>query len=85
MEDVVRQMMRHVRLSRCLQVQGLGASVAPLPSYPLVLRLYSLVATMPRFLGDEYTPAFLPGKFHGQRNLVGYSLWVCKELTQLSK
>ena len=23
---------------------------------------------------------FLPGKFHRQRNLVGYSPWVCKEL-----
>ena len=26
------------------------------------------------------TPVFLPGKFHGQRSLVGYSLWSCKEL-----
>ena len=26
------------------------------------------------------TPAFLPGKFHGQRSLVGYSLWGRKEL-----
>ena len=25
-------------------------------------------------------PVFLPGKSHGQRNLVGYSLWGCKEL-----
>ena len=26
------------------------------------------------------TPAFLPGKFHGQRSLAGYSLpWGCKE------
>ena len=25
------------------------------------------------------TPVFLPGKFHGQRSLVGYSLWGCKE------
>ena len=23
---------------------------------------------------------FLPGKFHGQRSLVGYSPWCCKEL-----
>ena len=23
---------------------------------------------------------FLPGEFHGQRSLVGYSPWVCKEL-----
>ena len=25
------------------------------------------------------TPVFLPGKFHGQRNLMGYSPWHCKE------
>ena len=25
------------------------------------------------------TPVFLPGKFHGQRNLAGYSPWGCKE------
>lgn len=59
LEDVVRQMMRHVRHSRCLQVQSLEASVAPLPSYPLVLGLYFLVATMPGFLGDEYGVSIL--------------------------
>ena len=26
------------------------------------------------------TPVFLPGKSHGQRSLVGYGLWGCKEL-----
>ena len=25
------------------------------------------------------TPIFLPGEFHGQRNLAGYSPWGCKE------
>ena len=25
------------------------------------------------------TPVLLPGKSHGQRSLVGYSLWGCKE------
>ena len=25
------------------------------------------------------TPVFLPGEFHGQSSLVGYSLWGCKE------
>ena len=25
------------------------------------------------------TPVFLPGESHGQRNLVGYSPWGCKE------
>ena len=27
----------------------------------------------------QLTPVFLPGKFHGQRNLVAYSPWGCKE------
>jgi len=26
------------------------------------------------------TPVFLPGKLHGQRSLVGYRPWGCKEL-----
>ena len=25
------------------------------------------------------TPLFLPGKFHGQKSLAGYSPWGCKE------
>ena len=28
----------------------------------------------------QSTPVFLPGEPHGQRNLAGYSPWVCKEL-----
>ena len=27
------------------------------------------------------TPEIFPGKFHGQKPLVGYSPWCCKELT----
>ena len=27
----------------------------------------------------QSTPVFLPGEFHGQRRLVGYSPWSCKE------
>ena len=27
----------------------------------------------------QYTPVFLPGKFHGQRSLMGYSPWGGKE------
>ena len=26
------------------------------------------------------TPVFLPGESHGQKSLVGYSPWSCKEL-----
>ena len=32
----------------------------------------------------QLTPVFLPGKFHGQRSLVGYSQWVAKSWTWLS-
>ena len=28
----------------------------------------------------QLVPVFLPGKFHGQRSLVGYSPWGCKDL-----
>ena len=28
----------------------------------------------------QLTQVFLPGEFHGQRILTGYSSWVCKEL-----
>ena len=28
----------------------------------------------------QLTPIFLPGKSHGQRSLVGYNPWTCKEL-----
>ena len=28
----------------------------------------------------QYSPVFLPGEFHGQKSLVGYSQWGCKEL-----
>ena len=38
------------------------------------------------FLGQEdalekgmTTPVFLPGEFHGQKSMVGYSSWGCKE------
>ena len=29
---------------------------------------------------QQSTPVFLPGEFHGQRSLAGYSPWGCKEL-----
>ena len=33
----------------------------------------------------QCTPVFLPGESHGQRDLVGYSLWGCKESDTLFK
>ena len=29
----------------------------------------------------QFTPVFLPGEFHGQRSLAGYSPWVTKSQT----
>ena len=34
--------------------------------------------------GMQPTPVFLPGEFHGQRNLVGYSPRIAKSWTRLS-
>ena len=30
--------------------------------------------------GNGNVPVFFPGEFHGQRRLVGYNPWGCKEL-----
>ena len=30
--------------------------------------------------GWQPTPVLLPGESHGQKSMVGYSPWVCKEL-----
>ena len=38
------------------------------------------VRKMPWRRKCQSTPILLPGKFHGQRSLVGYSPWGCKEL-----
>ena len=38
------------------------------------------VGKIPRRREWQPTPAFLPGKFYGQRSLVGYSPWGRKEL-----
>ena len=53
-----------------------------------VKNLPAMHMTLVRSLGQEDpserkwqpTPRFLPGEFHGQRILVGYSLWGHKEL-----
>ena len=54
----------------------------------MVKNLPAVQETCIRFLGWEGilwrrewqpTPAFLPGESHGQRIVVGYSPWGCKE------
>ena len=44
------------------------------------LELDSWVRNIPWERERQPTPIYLPGKSHGQRSLVGYSLWACKEL-----
>ena len=43
-------------------------------------RLHPWVGKIPWNRKWQPTPVFLPGKFHGQRSLVSYSPWGCKEL-----
>ena len=38
-----------------------------------------LVGKVPWERERQSTPAFLPGKFHGQRSLAGYSPWARKD------
>ena len=42
-------------------------------------RVLSLGQEDPLRRESESTPAFLPGEFHGQRSLAGYSSWGLKE------
>ena len=45
-----------------------------------------LIPGLGRYPGGENgkpTPAFLPGKFHGQTSLVGYNSWGCKKLDKI--
>ena len=43
-------------------------------------RFQSMIRKIPLRRERLPIPVFLPGKFHGQRSLVGYSPWGCKEL-----
>ena len=62
----------------------------PILSSPLVAQIVKnlpiMQETQVRFLGKEDsleksipTPVFLPEKFHGEKSLVGYSTWGCKQ------
>ena len=48
------------------------------------LRLDLWVRMIPWRRKWHCTPSFLPGKFHGQRSLAGYSPWSCKEAKELN-
>ena len=42
--------------------------------------LWHLIGKIPWRKEWQPTPVFLPGESHGQKSLVGYSSWSCKEL-----
>ena len=44
------------------------------------MRVQSLSHEDPLEKGNVTTPGFLPGESHGQRSLVGYNQWSCKDL-----
>ena len=44
------------------------------------LRFHLWVRTILWSRKEQSMPVFLPGKFHGQRSLAGYSAWSPKEL-----
>ena len=66
----------------CVSVLEPGAFLAA----QMVKNPLAVWETQVQFLGGQDpwrkewlpTPVFLPGEFHGQRNLVGYSPWGCK-------
>ena len=70
-------------MKRCKTLLIIGASLVA----QLVKHLPAMQETWVLSLGQEDllrrkwqpTPVLLPGKFHGWRSLVGYSLWSCKE------
>ena len=43
------------------------------------------IRKMPWRMEWQPTPLFLPGEFHGQRSLVGYNPWGCKELDTIEQ
>ena len=45
------------------------------------MQVLSLGQEDPLEKGMATTPVFLPGEFHGQRSLAGYSPWIHTELS----
>ena len=57
-----------------------GSMVKNLPAMPETNRFCQLVGEMPWRRKWQHTAIVLPGKFHGQRSLVGYSPWSDKRV-----
>ena len=65
--------------SKVLKVRAsLAQMVTKLPTM-WETQVHPWVKKIPWRRGWQPTPIFLPGEFHGQRSLVGYSAWGCKE------
>ena len=58
---------------------GLVIKNPPAPQETQETRVISLDWEDSRRRKWQPTPVFLPREFHGQRSLVGYSPWGCKE------
>ena len=58
----------------CVSVSVCDEAVLVYLSYPYEIVLEIVLVTTHWSRKWQPTPIFLPGKFHGQRNLVGYSL-----------
>ena len=58
----------------------LGAQMVRNPPAMQETQVQSLGQENPLEKGMAHTPVFLPGEFHGQRSLAGYSPWGRREL-----
>ena len=67
-----------IRELRCEEDIPVGSAVKTLPVSRRP-RFDPWVGKIPQRREWLPTPVFLPGEFHGQRSLVGYSLWCLKE------
>ena len=83
-----KQQQQALNISACIsRNSALRQPSTPSVSSPQKRIIYSPAArsTDPRVtlqaweVNDNPTPVFLPGEFHGQRSLVSYSPWGCKE------
>ena len=64
------------------EIQNDEMKLTSIVCYSLYLNILFYTGVQPVNPGEENwqpTPVFLPGEFHGQRSLVGYSPWGHKE------
>ena len=70
----------HALLQGIFPTQGLKPHLLWLLHCQQILYHWATQETWDPVIKDfKDSPVFLPGEFHGQRSLAGYSLWGCKE------